>query len=541
MPNASWSTFAIGARQFVVHDAFEITVCAAASNTASFTPMQIMASASPLGAEMTTRLAPPLRCPAAFSRAVNRPVDSITTSTPWSPHGISAGSMHLELLDLAAVDREAVVGRLDLVGQRAADRVVLEQERHRVRVAEGSLTATSSTPAVAPGQQRPGERAADAAEAVDADPYRHVVSLQATCSRRSGLQQSREGQSPIVRGSWASPSARATSAGDRLDPERPDRGRRRPRAARRAGRAGTRSTRAPCRARPGGGRRRRGRRSRAPAAAGSPTWTTWAGAGDHGRRELGHAEHREEAGVQRSGREDDLVGRRDRLERGAGGDGASAGTSSTRRIRPAVFGHRDLALDQRRRRRSALRTTGSSVAGSTRPDGAAAVGPPRRGRRAKSPSVSVEPDEHQVAERVTRELAVAEAVLERGRPTRSSSSASATRHLRRSPGGGTPRSRRRRPERAAVVGDAHHRGDLAGVARGRRGASIASPCPPPSATTVGPPARSATVDVPVADVRSRRRASARTLRELARRSTTLRWRPPVQPTPIERYALPSRS
>ena len=55
MPNVSLSTFAIGARQLVVHDAFEITVCVAASNTASFTPMQIVASASPLGAEMITR------------------------------------------------------------------------------------------------------------------------------------------------------------------------------------------------------------------------------------------------------------------------------------------------------------------------------------------------------------------------------------------------------------------------------------------------------------------------------------------------------
>ena len=39
----------------MVHDAFEITVCVDGSNTESFTPMQIIASASPLGAEMTTR------------------------------------------------------------------------------------------------------------------------------------------------------------------------------------------------------------------------------------------------------------------------------------------------------------------------------------------------------------------------------------------------------------------------------------------------------------------------------------------------------
>ena len=71
--------------------------------------MQIIASASPDGAEMTTRLAPPFEVRGrAFSRAVNSPVDSITMSTPLSPHGISAGLALLELLDRAAVDREAV-------------------------------------------------------------------------------------------------------------------------------------------------------------------------------------------------------------------------------------------------------------------------------------------------------------------------------------------------------------------------------------------------------------------------------------------------
>ena len=61
MPNRSLSTFAIGARQFVVQDAFETTWCALGSKTWSFTPRQIMASASLLGAEMITRFAPPAR------------------------------------------------------------------------------------------------------------------------------------------------------------------------------------------------------------------------------------------------------------------------------------------------------------------------------------------------------------------------------------------------------------------------------------------------------------------------------------------------
>src|SRR5690242_16806180 len=41
---------------------------------------------------MITFLAPPSRCLAAASRLVKKPVDSITTSTPRSPHGSAAGS-----------------------------------------------------------------------------------------------------------------------------------------------------------------------------------------------------------------------------------------------------------------------------------------------------------------------------------------------------------------------------------------------------------------------------------------------------------------
>ena len=174
MPNASLSTFAIGARQLVVHDAFEITVCAVGSNTSSFTPMQIMASASPLGAEMTTRFAPPARWPAAFSRAVKRPVDSITTSTPLSPHGISAGSLSSSfLISLPSIEKPLSLA-LTSLAEDPADRVVLEQERHRVRVAEGVVHRHQLDAGVgAPGEQGPGERAADPAESVDADPYRH--------------------------------------------------------------------------------------------------------------------------------------------------------------------------------------------------------------------------------------------------------------------------------------------------------------------------------------------------------------------------------
>ena len=44
------------------------------------------------GAVMTTFFAPALRCSCAFSRSVNSPVDSKTTSTPRSFHGSCPGS-----------------------------------------------------------------------------------------------------------------------------------------------------------------------------------------------------------------------------------------------------------------------------------------------------------------------------------------------------------------------------------------------------------------------------------------------------------------
>ena len=84
-------------------------------------------SGSVAGAEMITFLAPASRCLAAPSRLVNRPVDSITTSTPRSPQGRAAGSFSFRTLSSLAVDADAVLGDLDLAGEAAQDRVVLEQ------------------------------------------------------------------------------------------------------------------------------------------------------------------------------------------------------------------------------------------------------------------------------------------------------------------------------------------------------------------------------------------------------------------------------
>src|SRR5215468_2462217 len=70
MPKLSCRTLARGARQFVVHEAFERIVCFAGSYACWFTPMQIVRSAPFAGAEMITFFAPASRDVAA-ERAVD--------------------------------------------------------------------------------------------------------------------------------------------------------------------------------------------------------------------------------------------------------------------------------------------------------------------------------------------------------------------------------------------------------------------------------------------------------------------------------------
>ena len=134
----------------MVQDAFEITVCFAASYAPSFTPRQIMTSASPLGAEMITRFAPPLRCSAAFSRAVNRPVDSITTSTPLSPHGISPGSRLSSFLISRPSTENPPSVSFTSFGIVPPTESCLSRNAIVWASPNGSFTATSSTPASAP-------------------------------------------------------------------------------------------------------------------------------------------------------------------------------------------------------------------------------------------------------------------------------------------------------------------------------------------------------------------------------------------------------
>src|SRR3989338_3256015 len=105
IPYLSFNTFANGARQFVVHDAFEITLWSFGSYFSSFTPMTIVMSSPSAGAEIITFLAPPLvmwfsapftSLPFLFMPSfliVKRPVDSTTIWTPRSFQGSSEGSL----------------------------------------------------------------------------------------------------------------------------------------------------------------------------------------------------------------------------------------------------------------------------------------------------------------------------------------------------------------------------------------------------------------------------------------------------------------
>src|SRR5205807_2977624 len=79
------------ARQLVVQLALEMIVCLPASYFSWLTPMTTVMSSPLAGAEMMTLRAPAWRWPRAFSASVNRPVDSITYSTPSCFHGSAAG------------------------------------------------------------------------------------------------------------------------------------------------------------------------------------------------------------------------------------------------------------------------------------------------------------------------------------------------------------------------------------------------------------------------------------------------------------------
>merc|ERR1719379_819452 len=106
MPMPSFrSTWHKGAKQFVVQDALETTCMLALSYSVWLTPMTKVFRSPLPGAEMMTFEAPASMWPFALSASTNRPVDSMTYSTPIAPHGNLANpsrlaAMHLILFPL---------------------------------------------------------------------------------------------------------------------------------------------------------------------------------------------------------------------------------------------------------------------------------------------------------------------------------------------------------------------------------------------------------------------------------------------------------
>ena len=173
MSKASSTTLTIGTKQFVVHEAFETTRCVAGSNSSSLTPITNVASASPDGPEMMTRFTEPPRCPAASARVVKRPVDSITTSAPSLSQGSCSGSRSAQHPDVLVAHQQVAALDVDRHGQASLRRVVAKEMGQGLGGRE--VVHPDHLDVGAGVEDRPQEVAADATEAIDTDPHRHLV------------------------------------------------------------------------------------------------------------------------------------------------------------------------------------------------------------------------------------------------------------------------------------------------------------------------------------------------------------------------------
>ena len=124
---------------------------------------------------MTTFFAPASRCFCAPSRSVKNPVDSSddvdTEVAPRQRSRVALGE-HAHLLARRAED---AVGELDLARERSQVRVVAEQMRHRLRVAE--VVQRDDLEVRLERVLGAEEVPPDAAEAVDADANAHLSSV----------------------------------------------------------------------------------------------------------------------------------------------------------------------------------------------------------------------------------------------------------------------------------------------------------------------------------------------------------------------------
>src|SRR2546428_7313607 len=98
MPKVSCKTLATGARQFVVHEAFETTLCFAGSYVLSFTPRTKVASGPSAGAAIITFFTGARRCFFASSPLVKKPGDSTAIAAPTDAQLVYAGAVPVENL-----------------------------------------------------------------------------------------------------------------------------------------------------------------------------------------------------------------------------------------------------------------------------------------------------------------------------------------------------------------------------------------------------------------------------------------------------------
>src|SRR6185312_17305080 len=91
MPQFSCITLAMGAAQLVVQEAFD-NITSVLFKSLSLIPITMVLISPFAGAEIITLFAPAAICFSALGLSINKPVDSITASTPNSFHGRAAGS-----------------------------------------------------------------------------------------------------------------------------------------------------------------------------------------------------------------------------------------------------------------------------------------------------------------------------------------------------------------------------------------------------------------------------------------------------------------
>ncbi len=122
---------------------------------------------------MITRLTDPPRCPAASAREVKRPVDSITTSAPSLSHGKLLGLALRQDADVLIAHEEVVALDVDRHREPSLRRVVAQQVRQGL--GGGQVVHPDHLDVGTGVEDRSQEIAADASEAIDSDPHRHLV------------------------------------------------------------------------------------------------------------------------------------------------------------------------------------------------------------------------------------------------------------------------------------------------------------------------------------------------------------------------------